>query len=67
MLKNIYKRFMNDESGAVTVDWVVLTAAIVALGGVAYPLVSAGVTAKGNSLGTAMGVQAAAPAAPAAP
>ena len=38
MLK-LFKRFKNDESGAVTVDWVVLTAAIVALGGVAYPLV----------------------------
>lgn len=26
------KKFQNDESGAVTVDWVVLTAAIVGLG-----------------------------------
>jgi Flp pilus assembly pilin Flp len=26
------QRFLNDESGAVTVDWVVLTAAIVGLG-----------------------------------
>jgi Flp pilus assembly pilin Flp len=31
MLKFI-KNFRNDEDGAVTVDWVVLTAAIVALG-----------------------------------
>jgi Flp pilus assembly pilin Flp len=29
---NIFKTFKNDESGAVTVDWVVLTAAIVGLG-----------------------------------
>ncbi|WP_434613220.1 Flp family type IVb pilin [Tabrizicola sp. M-4] len=29
---NIFKRFKNDESGAVTVDWVVLTGAIVGLG-----------------------------------
>jgi Flp pilus assembly pilin Flp len=29
---NFIKNFRNDEDGAVTVDWVVLTAAIVALG-----------------------------------
>ena len=29
---NIFKRFKNDESGAVTVDWVVLTGAVVGLG-----------------------------------
>jgi Flp pilus assembly pilin Flp len=31
-LLNLMKTFTNDESGAVTVDWVVLTAAIVGLG-----------------------------------
>lgn len=31
-LLNIFKNFKNDESGAVTVDWVVLTGAVVALG-----------------------------------
>jgi Flp pilus assembly pilin Flp len=31
-LLNLFKSFKNDESGAVTVDWVVLTAAIVGLG-----------------------------------
>ncbi len=31
-LLNIFKSFKNDEAGAVTVDWVVLTAAIVGLG-----------------------------------
>ena len=31
-LLNIFKSFKKDESGAVTVDWVVLTAAIVGLG-----------------------------------
>lgn len=31
-LLNILKSFKNDESGAVTVDWVVLTAAVVGLG-----------------------------------
>lgn len=29
---NLFKTFANDEAGAVTVDWVVLTAAIVGLG-----------------------------------
>lgn len=28
----LFKNFLNDEAGAVTVDWVVLTAAIVGLG-----------------------------------
>lgn len=31
-LLNLFKNFKNDESGAVTVDWVVLTGAIVGLG-----------------------------------
>ncbi len=31
-LFNLIKSFRNDEDGAVTVDWVVLTAAIVGLG-----------------------------------
>jgi Flp pilus assembly pilin Flp len=31
-MTNFIKNFANDESGAVTVDWVVLTAAIVGLG-----------------------------------
>lgn len=36
------KTFRNDESGAVTVDWVVLTAAIVGLGLVVMNTVSTG-------------------------
>lgn len=32
MLQYTLRNFANDESGAVTVDWVVLTAAIVGLG-----------------------------------
>jgi len=31
-LFTLWKNFKNDESGAVTVDWVVLTAALVGLG-----------------------------------
>lgn len=42
---NILKSFKNDEAGAVTVDWVVLTAAIVGLGLVVMNTVGGGVTA----------------------
>jgi Flp pilus assembly pilin Flp len=41
-LLNILKTFRNDESGAVTVDWVVLTAAIVGLGIAVLTSVSSG-------------------------
>ena len=40
----IFKGFQKDESGAVTVDWVVLTAAIVGLGIATYTVVSGGVS-----------------------
>jgi hypothetical protein len=39
---NFINTFRADEDGAVTVDWVVLTAAIVGLGLVVFNLVSAG-------------------------
>ena len=41
MIKFI-KNFRKDENGAVTVDWVVLTAAVVALAGVAYQGIQTG-------------------------
>ena len=41
MIKFI-KNFRNDEDGAVTVDWVVLTAAVVALAGAAYTAIEDG-------------------------
>ena len=31
MIKTLFKRFCADEAGAVTVDWVVLTAAVLAM------------------------------------
>jgi len=42
-LFKLAKNFKNDESGAVTVDWVVLTAAIVGLGIAVLAAVSDGV------------------------
>ncbi|MBV1866346.1 MAG: hypothetical protein KUG69_00345 [Marinosulfonomonas sp.] len=41
---NFIKNFKNDEDGAVTVDWVVLTAAIVGLGIAVLASVSSGTT-----------------------
>ena len=50
MIKFI-KNFRNDEDGAVTVDWVVLTAAVVALAGVAYSSISDGAEALSGTTG----------------
>ena len=47
---NFIKNFRNDEDGAVTVDWVVLTAAIVALGLVVGSTVENGATALANDV-----------------
>ena len=41
---NFIKNFKNDEDGAVTVDWVVLTAAIVGLGIAVLTSVQGGTT-----------------------
>jgi Flp pilus assembly pilin Flp len=46
------KNFRNDEDGAVTVDWVVLTAAIVGLGIAAITAVSQGVNSLGSDIAT---------------
>ena len=48
---NFIKNFRNDEDGAVTVDWVVLTAAIVALGLVVGSAVSDGATDLAEDVG----------------
>ncbi|AZB56273.1 pilus assembly protein [Cereibacter sphaeroides] len=69
-LLNIFKTFRNDEDGAVTVDWVVLTAAIVGLGIVVVATVSGGLrnaaTTLTNDLGTTMTTAATAADEPAA-
>ncbi|MCC5988873.1 MAG: pilus assembly protein [Pararhodobacter sp.] len=49
-----FKNFHNDESGAVTVDWVVLTAAIVGLGIAVVASVRGGVTSLGSEIGDAL-------------
>lgn len=59
MLKFI-ETFKNDEDGAVTVDFVVLTAAIVVLGLLVGAAVSDGARGLANSIQNSLGNQAAA-------
>lgn len=47
---NLFKNFLQQEDGAVTVDWVVLTAAIVGLGIAVMASVSGGVTALSDKI-----------------
>ncbi len=54
---NMIKNFAADESGAVTVDWVVLTAAIVGLGLAVMSVVSDGTEALTNKIGTQLTTQ----------
>lgn len=51
------KNFKNDESGAVTVDWVVLTAAIVGLGIAVLAAVSDGVENLSDDIDTQLSGQ----------
>jgi Flp pilus assembly pilin Flp len=49
-MKNLFKNFMTKDDGAVTVDWVVLTAAIVALGVAATVAITTGTTDLSDSI-----------------
>ncbi|EEE37596.1 hypothetical protein RKLH11_1432 [Rhodobacteraceae bacterium KLH11] len=53
MIKFI-KNFRKDEDGAVTVDWVVLTAAVVALAAIAYNQVQTGTSNLAGSISSAL-------------
>ena len=53
MIKFI-KNFRKDEDGAVTVDWVVLTAAVVGLAAVAYQQIQGGATGLATDVNTAL-------------
>ena len=55
---NLFKNFARDEDGAVTVDWVVLTAAIVGLGMVVMTTVGGGIEGLGDQVVTDLGNQA---------
>lgn len=51
------KNFRKDDSGAVTVDWVVLTAAVAALGGIVYASVETGASDLGAKTSTFLSAQ----------
>jgi len=53
MIKFI-KNFRKDEDGAVTVDWVVLTAAVIGLAAVAYQQIEGGATSLAEDVDTAL-------------
>lgn len=50
-----FKNFSKDEDGAVTVDWVVLTAAVVGLGIAGVSTVSTGIGNLATTIGTEVG------------
>lgn len=52
--RRVVKRFCADESGAVTVDWVVLTATVVALGFAVMNTVGTGVNSATSTMTTKM-------------
>ena len=54
-LFDLFKKFHNDESGAVTVDWVVLTAAIVGLGIAVIVAVGPGIGELADNISSAVG------------
>jgi|TARA_R110002012_G_scaffold53248_2_gene137058 Flp pilus assembly pilin Flp len=54
-MMNFIKNFRKDEDGAVTVDWVVLTAAIVGLAVVAFGTIKDNTTALTADIATAIG------------
>ncbi|WP_353471492.1 hypothetical protein PVT71_09220 [Salipiger sp. H15] len=54
MLKFI-KTFRKNDDGAVTVDWVVLTAAVVAMAAGAYSLIDENLTSALGTVGTNLG------------
>ena len=50
----MFKKFNDDESGAVTVDWVVLTAAIVGLGIAVVGVVRGSINGLGDKISLAI-------------
>lgn len=51
-MMNFIKNFRRDEDGAVTVDWVVLTAAVVGLAVAAYSSIESGASRLTDNTGT---------------
>jgi len=55
----LFTKFANDESGAVTVDWVVLTAAIVGIAIAVITLISGGIEDAANGINAELGTASA--------
>jgi len=53
-MTNLFQNFIKSESGAVTVDWVVLTAAIVGLGLAVMAVVSGGIEDLSTGINTSL-------------
>jgi len=47
-----FSAFLNDETGAVTVDWVVLTAAVVGLGLVVFSFIQPAISEVASEIGS---------------
>lgn len=58
-MTNFIKNFRNDENGAVTVDWVVLTAAVVGLAVAAYSAINTNAATLIGTAATEVGSQSA--------
>lgn len=58
-MPNFMKNFLNQEDGAVTVDWVVLTAAVVGLAVAAYTSIEEGATSVTQATSTFLEAQSA--------
>ncbi len=54
-LKNLFKKFSTAEAGAVTVDFIVLTAAVVGLSAVVGTTVSGAISNKATAIQTSIG------------
>ncbi len=53
-MMNFFKTFSKDEDGAVTVDWVVLTAAVVGLGIAAISTVRGGIDSMAGDISSSL-------------
>lgn len=54
-MTGLIRKFGNSEDGAITVDWVVLTAAIVGLGVAVVTIIAGGATDNASGIGAVIG------------
>lgn len=56
-MTRLFSKFCSDESGAVTVDWVVITAAVVGMSAISFWSIEDNASTLMNSAGSAVGAQ----------